>query len=53
MRTGSRSGAIHRLSPERFAEFQAALLAATPIGPDGMLHIPFGTLYLTAQNSAR
>lgn len=50
MRTGSRSGAIHSLSPERFAKFEAELLAATPIGPDGMLHIPFGTLYLTARN---
>lgn len=50
MRTGSRSGAIHRLSPERFAQFQAELLAATPTGPDGMLRIPFGTLYLTARN---
>jgi hypothetical protein len=25
-------------------------MAATPIGPDGMFHIPFGTLYLTARN---
>jgi SAM-dependent methyltransferase len=50
MRTGSRSGAIHSLSPDRFAEFEAELLAATPIGPDGLLHIPFGTLYLTARN---
>jgi demethylmenaquinone methyltransferase/2-methoxy-6-polyprenyl-1,4-benzoquinol methylase len=49
MRTGSRSGAMHRLSPERFEEFAAALMAATPIGPDGMYHIPFGTLYLTAR----
>lgn len=50
MRTGSRSGAIHRLSPERLAQFQAELLAVTPTAPDGMLHIPFGTLYLTARN---
>ena len=50
MRTGSRTGATRSLSPERFAEFEAALLAATPIGPDGMFHIPFGTLYLTARN---
>jgi hypothetical protein len=50
MRTGSRSGATHRLSPERFAQFQAELLAVTPTAPDGMLHISFGTLYLTARN---
>lgn len=50
MRTGSRTDAPRRLSPERFAQFEAELLAATPIGPDGMLHIPFGTLYLTARN---
>lgn len=50
MSTGSRSGAIHRLSAERFAEFAAELMAATPVGPDGMFHIPFGTLYLTARN---
>jgi ubiquinone/menaquinone biosynthesis C-methylase UbiE len=50
MRTGSRSGAVHALSPERFAQFAAELLAATPTGADGMLHIPFGTLYLTARN---
>ena len=50
MRTGSRSGAVHSLSPERFAQFGAELLAATPTGADGMLHIPFGTLYLTARN---
>lgn len=52
MHTGSRAGAIRSLSPERFAEFAAALMAATPIGPDGMYHIPFGTLYLTARNPA-
>ena len=50
MRTGSRSGAVHALSPERFAQLAAELLAATPTGADGMLHIPFGTLYLTARN---
>ena len=48
--TGSRSGAMQRLGPEGFAQFAAQMLAATPIGPDGMLHIPFGTLYLTARN---
>lgn len=50
MRTGSRSVANQSLSPERFAEFEAEMMAATPIGPDGLLHIPFGTLYLTARN---
>jgi ubiquinone/menaquinone biosynthesis C-methylase UbiE len=50
MRTGTRSGASRALSPERFAALEADLLAATPIGPDGLLHIPFGTLYLTARN---
>lgn len=50
LRTGSRSGAIHKLSPERFAKFGGELLAATPTGPDGMMHIPFGTLYLSAWN---
>ncbi|MGH7535860.1 MAG: class I SAM-dependent methyltransferase, partial [Gemmatimonadales bacterium] len=49
MLTGSRSGAVHLLSPERFARFEAELLAVTPIGPGGMLHVPFGTLYLTAR----
>jgi ubiquinone/menaquinone biosynthesis C-methylase UbiE len=50
MHTGSRAGATRSLSPERFEEFAAELMAATPIGPDGMFHIPFGTLYLTARN---
>jgi SAM-dependent methyltransferase len=50
MKTGSRSVASRALSDERFAALSADLLAATPIGPDGLLHIPFGTLYLTAQN---
>ena len=50
MRTGSRSVASRALSDERFAALSADLLAATPIGPDGRLNIPFGTLYLTARN---
>ena len=50
MRTGSRSEAARAMSPERFAAMEADLLAATPIGPDGLLHIPFGTLYLKAHN---
>lgn len=50
MRTGSRSVASRALSDERFAALSADLLAATPIGPDGLLHIPFGTLYLTSRN---
>lgn len=49
MRSGSRSD-NRSLSPERFAALENDLLAATPIGPDGLLHIPFGTLYLTARN---
>lgn len=53
MHTGSRAGATRSLSPERFEEFAADLMAATPVGPDGMFHIPFGTLYLTARNQAR
>ena len=47
---GSRSVASRALSDERFAALSAELLAATPVGPDGLLHIPFGTLYLTAGN---
>jgi SAM-dependent methyltransferase len=50
MKTGSRSVASRALSDEQFAALSADLLAATPIGPDGLLHIPFGTLYLTARN---
>ena len=50
MRTGSRSVASRALTDERFAALSADLLAATPVGPDGLLHIPFGTLYLTARN---
>jgi len=50
MRTGSRSVAARALSEEAFAALSADLLAATPVGPDGLLHIPFGTLYLTARN---
>jgi SAM-dependent methyltransferase len=50
MKTGSRSVASRALSDERFAALSADLLAATPVGPDGLLHIPFGTLYLTARN---
>ena len=50
MRTGSRSVASRALSDERFASLTDDLLAATPVGPDGRYHIPFGTLYLTARN---
>jgi ubiquinone/menaquinone biosynthesis C-methylase UbiE len=50
MRTGSRSLASRALSDERFAALSADLLDATPTGPDGLLHVPFGTLYLTARN---
>jgi ubiquinone/menaquinone biosynthesis C-methylase UbiE len=50
MRSGTRSEANRLLSGERYAAFEADLLDATPIGPDGLLHIPFGTLYLTARN---
>ena len=50
MRTGSRSSTSRALSDERFEALSADLLAATPIGPDGLLRIPFGTLYLTARN---
>jgi len=50
MRTGSRSVASRALDDARFAALTADLLAATPVGPDGLLHIPFGTLYLTARN---
>lgn len=51
LRTGSRSVGSRALSPERLAALEADLLAATPVGPDGLLHIPFGTLYLTARNA--
>ena len=50
MRTGSRSSTSRALNEERFAALTTDLLAATPVGPDGLLHIPFGTLYLTARN---
>ena len=50
MKTGSRSVASRSLSDERFAALSADLLAVTPIGDDGRLNIPFGTLYLTARN---
>jgi ubiquinone/menaquinone biosynthesis C-methylase UbiE len=50
MRTGSRSLASRALDDARFAALTADLLAATPVGPDGLFHIPFGTLYLTARN---
>ena len=50
MKTGSRSVASRALSDEQFADLSADLLAVTPVGPDGRLHIPFGTLYLTAIN---
>lgn len=50
MRTGSRSSTSRALDDEHFAALSADLLAATPTGADGLLHIPFGTLYLTARN---
>jgi len=49
MRTGSRSVASRALSDERFNALSADLLAVTPVSRDGLLHIPFGTLYLTAR----
>jgi hypothetical protein len=49
MRTGSRSVSSGALSADRLAALEADLLAATPTGPDGLLRIPFGTLYLTAR----
>jgi len=49
LRTGTRAVATRRLSATRLAALEADLLAATPVAPDGMLHIPFGTLYLTAR----
>jgi ubiquinone/menaquinone biosynthesis C-methylase UbiE len=50
MRTGSRSSTSRALNDERFAALTTDLLAAAPVGRDGLLHIPFGTLYLTARN---
>lgn len=50
MRTGSRSVASRALSDERFNALSADLLEVTPVRRDGFLHIPFGTLYLTARN---
>lgn len=50
LRTGSRSVTSRALSPERLAALEADLLDATPTGPDGLLRIPFGSLYLTAWN---
>jgi hypothetical protein len=50
MRTGSRSVASRALSDERFNALSADLLAVTPVSRDGLFHIPFGTLYLTARN---
>jgi ubiquinone/menaquinone biosynthesis C-methylase UbiE len=50
MRTGSRSGVSRALNPEQLAALAADLLAATPTGPDGLLKVPFGTLYLSARN---
>ena len=38
------------LSPEQSEALEPDLLAATSIGPDGRLQIPFGALYLTARN---
>jgi SAM-dependent methyltransferase len=50
MRSGPRSDASRAMTRERFAELEADLLAVTPVGPDGRLRIPFGTLFLTARN---
>src|SRR4029079_144581 len=50
MRTGSRSVASRALSDERFNALSADLLSVTPVGRDGLLHIPFGPLSLTAPN---
>lgn len=50
MRTGSRSAAMLAKTADQFAALEADLLTATPVGLDGLLNIPFGTLYLTARN---
>ena len=50
MRTGSRSVATRTLTEDQLDALAKDLMAATPIGADGLLHIPFGTLYLTAWN---
>ena len=50
MRSGLRADTNRATTRVRFPELKTALLAATPTTPDGLLHIPFGTLYLTAHN---
>lgn len=50
MRTGSHSAATSWMTGEQFAALEADLIVATPVGADGLLNIPFGTLYLTASN---
>ena len=50
LRTGSRAVATGGLGAVRLAALEADLLAATPVAADGLLHIPFGTLYLSARN---
>jgi demethylmenaquinone methyltransferase / 2-methoxy-6-polyprenyl-1,4-benzoquinol methylase len=46
---GSRGAATRDWPPERLESFACDLLAATPRDGDGVLHIPFGSLYATAR----
>jgi hypothetical protein len=50
MQTRSWPDADQALSSDLFEALEEDLRAATPIGPDGQLLIPFGTLYLVARN---
>lgn len=50
MRTRPWSDPDQGLSAEQSEALERDLLAATPIGPDGRIQIPFGALYLTARN---
>lgn len=46
---GSRGAATVDWPPERHEALTEEMLAVTPRGPDGSLHIPFGVIYLTAR----
>lgn len=50
IQTRSWPDADQALSPDVFEALEEDLRAATPMGPDGQLLIPFGTLYLVARN---
>jgi SAM-dependent methyltransferase len=50
MQTRPWSDPDQALSPEQSEALERDLLAATSIGPDGRLQIPFGALYLTGRN---